>query len=296
MFAVYQVFDARAITPALKAYWRDYYLPVDQGFGASIDMIQSRFAELSPYLGLGPAWLVAALGSAGLVTIVCLGRVTVAVTLLLLIPAMISLSALKKYPLLDLRTSTFLLVLIEVTATIGVCGICALVVRRAALAGAVAIVPVIASLTQTHTFLRSHTIPPEDVRSQVRYVAGHRAPRDVILVDYASNWGFAYYWRQTVPEWHSTSTLGYVVSYPATQRIVVAADRTSAAIDSVVSQALTMRRAVPGTRIWLVRSHFRTAESKTWDQLLTAAGLSASRIDAAGLELFQAAKQPEGFR
>lgn len=86
----------------------------------------AQFAAVHGYFGLGPEWLVIALFAGGLVTLVRLGRPATALTALALWPEMALLAALHKYPFLDLRTSTFLLVSTVVVAAVGVAGGCSL--------------------------------------------------------------------------------------------------------------------------------------------------------------------------
>ena len=284
MLGVYELFDARAVTPTLTAYWRNNYVPVGDGLGASVTMIRKTFDQAHRAIGLGPVWVVLVLFAAGLVTMAYLGRFMVMVTVLLLVPEMLALSALQKYPLFDVRTSTFLLVVMAVTATIGVCGVCALVARRSVTAaGLLAAAAVATSLGQTNTFFDGHTIPLEDVRTQAADLATQRAPGDVVVVNYTSNWGFAYYWTVDPPSKKHTNTLGYQVIYPPQKRILIADGRTRPEIVSILNQALTLSRTSPGSRIWLVRTHIGPTEAEIWAGALRRDGLTASIVDDAGL-------------
>ena len=104
MLGVYKSFDERAVVPGLTTYWNHYYLPVGKGLQAGSQFITSRFDLLHAYFGLGPAWLAVGLFIVGLVTIFRLGRPATALTAFILWPEMLSVSALKKYPFLDLQT------------------------------------------------------------------------------------------------------------------------------------------------------------------------------------------------
>ncbi len=199
---------------------------------------------------------------------------------------MLALSALKRYPLLDLRTSTFLLVIVAVTAAVGVCGICTLVARRSVVAGGVlAVAAIVASVTQTHGYMRSHRIPNEDVRTQVRYIAEHRSAADVILVNLSSNWGFAYYWHLDRPSRRSNANVaqGYVAFFPGDPRIVVADDRTPAGVSAALAQAVRELAQRPEGRIWLVRTHVIATEAAAWRSALQDRGLTAEPTGPAGL-------------
>ena len=196
MLGVYEGFDARAVVPGLTAYWAGYYLPATHGLQASTTFVISRFSAVHAFFGLGPVWLGLPLFIAGLVTIFRLGRPATAIAITALWPEMLALSALKKYPFLDERTSTFLFAITVVVAAIGVAGLGSLL--RPWLKGGVAAIlaaaAAVAFTVAAHPYVRSHSIPHEDVRDQARYVATHAAPGDVILVNLSSNWGFAYYW------------------------------------------------------------------------------------------------------
>ncbi len=196
MLGVYEGFDARAVVPGLTTYWAGYYLPAADGLRASSTFVISHVNAVHAYFGLGPVWLGVPLFIAGLVTIFRLGRPATAIAVTALWPEMLALSALKKYPFLDLRTSTFLFAITVVVAAIGVAGLGSLV--RPWLKGGVAAVlaaaAAVAFTVAAQPYARSHTIPEEDVRDQARYVAAHAAPGDVIVVNLSSNWGFAYYW------------------------------------------------------------------------------------------------------
>ena len=196
MLGVYEGFDARAVVPGLTAYWADYYLPVSQGLGASSTFVISRVNAVHAHAGLGPAWLGIALFIAGLVTIFRLGRPATAIAVTALWPEMLVLSALKKYPFLDVRTSTFLFAITVVVAAIGIAGL-GLLVRpwlRGGVAAMLAAAAAVAFIIGAQPYVRIHSIVREDVRDQARYIAAHAAPGDVILVNLTSNWGFAYYW------------------------------------------------------------------------------------------------------
>jgi hypothetical protein len=200
MTVIYEAFDARAVLPGLtySPHFRYFYLPVSQGWPASITFLAARFDYMRGYFGLGPLWLAALLFAAGLVTIYRLGRPATAVTLAALWPEMLAVSALHKYPFLDERTSTFLFAVTVVTAAMGVVGVCCLLRPwlRGALAATVAVAAVAAFALGAQPYLRRHPIPAGhgDIRGQTQYIAAHAAPGDVILVNLSSNWGFAYYW------------------------------------------------------------------------------------------------------
>ena len=138
MLGVYEGFDARADLPGLtySPHFRYYYVPLTKGLHAGISFVTEHFGAVNAYFGLGPVWLAVPLFVAGLVTIFRLGRPATAVALAALWPEMLAVSALHKYPFLDLRTSTFLFAVTAVVAAIGLAGVCWLL--RKWLKGAVA--------------------------------------------------------------------------------------------------------------------------------------------------------------
>jgi hypothetical protein len=288
---VYQAFDARAVVPGLTAYWSGFYLPVAKGLHADASFVVSRFDAVGAYFGLGPAWLAIPLVVAGLVTIFRLGRPATAIAAAVIWPEMIALAALHKYPLLDLRTSTFLFAVTAAVAAIGVVGVCSLLRPwlRGALAAGLAAVAVVAFAVHAQPYVRSHSITNEDVRDQARYVAAHAAPGDVILVNLSSNWGFAYYWPDGDPSRRPDPAVlqGYEAYFPDQPRIVVAVNRDQAEVDAALAQALARARQRACSRIWLVRTHLTTPERQAWRTALRAQQLTDTRVGRDGLSVIQ---------
>lgn len=307
MVAVFVAFDARADNPGTVAYWRGFYVPVRAGVHASLTFLTHQFEGTRAFFGLGPSWLAIPLVIAGLVTLCWLGRVATAVAVVALWPEMIALSALRRYPLLDLRTSTFLIAITVVVAAIGVAGIAAalrhLLSRAAqgraagggrALAGpAVAVLVTAAAaagfIAGAVPYARSHPIPDENVRDQAHYVLRHAARDDVILVNLDSTWGFGYYWPAGAPGRHPDANVlqGYVVSYPGQPRIIQADGRGQAGVSAALSQALARSRQHGCSRIWLVRTHLGAAERAAWRTALRADGLASVPVASAGLRVIQ---------
>jgi hypothetical protein len=108
----------------------------------------------------------------------------------------------------------------------------------------------------------------EDVRSQVSYVAAHRAPGDVILVNLNGQYGFAYYWTADPPlvQRGGVQATGWHVDYPASAHIVIATDRTPAGVSDALRDALALTPS--GRTLWLVRSHVAASERAAWDAAL----------------------------
>jgi hypothetical protein len=291
MLGVYKSFDARSVVPGLTTYWNHYYLPVGKGVQASMQFVMSRFDELHAYFGLGPAWLAVGLFIAGLVTIGRLGRPATALTVVALWPEMLILSALKKYPFLDLRTSTFLFAVTVLVAAIGVAGLCSLLRPWFRGVGSAALVALagVALAINSQPYARQHTIPSEDVRDQARYVAAHGAPDDVSLVNLSSNWGFAYYWPIGQPSRRPSAVVlqGYEAYFPDQPRVVVARDRNAAGVDAALTEARTQAMEHPGARVWLIRTHMAGFEKTAWNTALKRQGLTAKSVGHDGLSVVQ---------
>jgi hypothetical protein len=283
--AIYEIFDARAVVPGLTAYWRSYYLPVHGGPARIIRFVTGQFGLIHGYFGLGPWWLAVPLVLLGLATMARLGRPATALAAAALWPEMLALSALRKYPFLDLRTSTFLITSTAVVAAIGLAGLCAAVrtwlpavlrARRDSRLAAVAAVVVAAIALAgfglaARPYVRSKLIPWEPIRQQAQYVARQAGPRDPIVVSANSNWGFAYYWPAGEPASRPdpANLQGYQAIFPAQPRIVVASQRDVAGIRVAMDEAVRLAPRGRCDRIWLVRTHVSAAELAAWRTVLT---------------------------
>lgn len=292
LLVLYKIFVARAAGAlGASAHWDGFYVPAGQGLHASVSWTLRMLGLLRADFGLGPSWLAVPLVLAGLVTAVRLGRPATALAGAALLPELIALSALKVYPFGDLRTSTWLIVAIAVFAAIGVGGIAAILRHwlpgaAARLGPALLAIAVVAGLCGAAApDVRSHSIPPEDVRDQAGYVAAHARADDVILVNLNSNWGFAYYWPDGQPARRASAVVrqGYEAYFPDQPRIVVARDRDLAAVRAALAAALARVRPGSCATIWLVRSHVSPAEQAAWTATLKAAKLTPVPVGQAGL-------------
>ncbi|WP_238013234.1 hypothetical protein KZZ52_28195 [Dactylosporangium sp. AC04546] len=276
MAAVYLTVDRANRNESLVGYWDGY-------FPAVADLpqyLRLRLDELQPALGV-PWPILVLLAGAGVATVAWRRRPATAAALALLPVIAVAAGVTRSYPLLDLRTSHFLLVLWVATAAIGLVGAADLLagllegrLRRpwaAAVAAAVVAVAVAgyAVANRTEVWQQSRVnAADEDVRAQVRYVAGHRGPGDVVLVNMSGQYGFAYYWPANRPQFvrGGVQATGWYVRYRPEDRIIVAADRDHRGIVGALDEA--RRLAGPGGRVWLVRSHVQPAEAALWHEAL----------------------------
>ena len=105
--------------PALRTFWDLYYLPASP---RAFTKVWTRLTVLAPALGL-PAMLAIVLFATGCIVLVQIGRPGSACSVALLWIEMMVVAMARRYPLLDLRTSQFLLVVSLVTIVIGFLGI-----------------------------------------------------------------------------------------------------------------------------------------------------------------------------
>ena len=270
MATVYLKFDAGAISPALIKDWRLFYMPADEGAGASWHFLYLRLGHVRSDFGLGPAWLALPLVLAGLVTLFQVGRPMTACAIVLLAPLLITLSAMKRYPLLDARTSTFLIVIVVVVAAIGLVGLCVQLLRSSA-AAAVAVAVAATALFVAGAFhdVRAHTIPGdrENIRAQTQFVAAHRAPDDVILVNLTSSWGFAYYWHHGPLARRPSENVdaGFLAVFPTQRQIVVASGRKLKDVQAALRRALATAKRTNAAHIWVVKAHVSDSEARVWN-------------------------------
>jgi hypothetical protein len=289
MLAVYVAFDSPAVVPGLTGFWDGYYVPVHSGLHASVQFINLRFHRMAPFFGLGPAWVAVPLVIAGVVTVFRCGRPATALTLVVLWPVMFVVAAAKKYPLLDHRTSTFLLTLTTVTAALGVAGIAAELRRWIRLGGAAAVATLAAAAfiagVSADGYVREHALSSEPLRAQVRYVATHRGPDDVVVVNMSSNWGFGYYFPAHTPARVPAPELlqQYRVIYPDEPRIVMVANKLRPAVSGSVLRALAIARQHPGARIWLIRTHVSQHEAANWALAIRQSGVDFTPVGSSGL-------------
>jgi hypothetical protein len=234
----------------------------------------TRLDQLSPVLGL-PWPAVLSFAALGVVALVRLGHPATATAVVLMPIGAIVAGVARIYPLLDQRTSHFLLVTLAATGWLGLVWLVLAAGRRLVPDHAFAAVALIGLLAAggyvavNHQWLRyPYLSGSEDLRGQVEYVRSHRRPGDVILVNTPGGFGFGYYWTADRPQFvHGGSQpTGWYITYPPATGIVVAAGRD---YDSI-SRALAEADQLAGTsgRIWLIRSHVLPPEADVWTAVL----------------------------
>ncbi|MEV4621908.1 hypothetical protein AB0J74_24765 [Asanoa sp. NPDC049573] len=264
---------------AMESFWEPFF----PTFGQLPGFLGGRLTGLRPFLGM-PWPLLLLLAAAGLVTVARSGRPALALAGALLLPAGVLAGLAHRYPLLDLRTSHFLLVCLTAFAALGVVGIATsaggLLARRSR-AGATAVAAVLALATlggylwATADWLRFNGNDPElgvrvsatseDTRRPTAYVWANRRPGDIVLVSGSAMFGFAFYWPERPghrPD--PNSAVGWRPTY-ADDAIVVSGGRDPAAIHAAVLEAIGLAdKSSPEAVVWVIRSHQSEEEKAAW--------------------------------
>ncbi len=272
----------------LRHYWDAYYPPGDPS--AAWGFLLARLQAMAPTTGLGSVPLVLVGCSLGTAALLLRRRRSSALLLPLAFGELVLASALHLFPLLDLRTSTWLAVLAVVLTGLGL----AQVVERAAV-GRRGVAVVLAALgggvfaVANTGHVRDHLIPDEDVRAQARYVQLHQRPGDVVIVDLTASFGYGYY-RGTNPlpiiDSGAVSATGFLVRYddPA---VVAMHARDRAAPGEALQEAA--RRLGPHGRVFVVRSHLSSPEAAGWQQALAGCQVTTLRVGIEPLLILQGA-------
>lgn len=250
---------------ALAHYWVDYYLPTD--LGGALAFLGDRAGGLPALFALGSWWVLGPLLVAGLVVLAVRRLTGVLATVLLLVVLALSAGAVKAYPLLDQRTSTYLYAAVAVVLAAGVLGLASLLARARRSLALLVVLPYALAVAVGAVPASAVDISREDVRAQVRYLDAVRGPGDVVLVGYASSFAYAYY----SPDLPATITaadqtaIGYTVSFPATSRVVVIQSREPVEVRRAVQAACRM--AGPGGRVWRAHTHLAGIEARVYEEL-----------------------------
>ncbi len=276
----------RGRTDNLREYWAPYFPSI----GDLPGFLWHHANELSPMVGMASP-VLAAFFLLGVLTAISWGHPGTAAAMALLPVAAIVLGLARIYPLLDLRTSHFLLVATGAVAGLGVVGTATWLVDRFAaqdarprgqvVAAALATMVVLVGFAGVnHRWYRFDGAEPgvgyqtpqtlEDTRTAAAYVSAHRGPGDVIVLSQLSRYGFAFYWSQGPVE--------LVKPYPtaiswmagvADPGIVAIDGRTTADIRPRLEAGLDLaRQRGPQAKVWLVRSHLTPQERYAWQQVL----------------------------
>lgn len=282
---IYGAFVAPVRTPALRDWWSGFYPSVPQLPG----YLHHRLQQLGPQLGFGHVAVVLLLAAAGVAVLAAQRRGMTALAVLLTPAIAVILGVTRTYPLLDQRTSYFLMVQWAVLAGIAVAGVAVGVARLVpggpAARGRLAIacvltLAVLGSFAATHRFwYRFDGLDPRvpmtnqparyDVRTAVRWVDQHRHPGDVLVINDRAVFGYIFYHSGASMRWvPATNTLGWVPVAPVDPDIVVVPGRAASQIQDAVGRAVARARANgSGARVLVLRTAW-SAEKDSWQAAL----------------------------
>jgi hypothetical protein len=288
--AIYEVVVRPQITARLVAFWDGYYMPT-RSASAAVSFLHLRLHQLAPYMGFRALLLDAVLALAGIAALIWLRRYALAAMLPVTVAIVIVASAARKYPFGDLRTSTFWLVVVPLLMAVAVAAAAQLAARldrRAPLL--VAAVALAIWVPATDTYIRSHSIPVEDIHSEVTYLEAHFRPGDVVIVSYGASFGFAYYYPYQPSFPAGVGPNGHVVAYPRLPWMVVLTARQPVDIANALATARAKIAAEPSRargRIWILRSHQTRTEVQAWRQDLAGDDVRAIHVGPNPILLYQ---------
>ncbi|MBV1855700.1 hypothetical protein [Catellatospora tritici] len=278
--AIYFGVARRADSDVMQRYWADNMPSLSE----LPRYLVRQLGALQPALG-APVWLLFALAATGVATLFWRGRPATAVAVLLMPVVEVVLGVAKVYPLMELRTSHFLYVVLLAMAGIGAAGLGAATVaaarpgNRSALVVAAALPVLLVGAYTVHIapWLRFDGDAPgislktgmarEDVRSAVRYVRANHDQRDVIVVNQVARYGLAFYWQDLpVVLTPRPNTVGWSVEFPDAPNLLLAPTGANGIRDTL---AEAVRRAeATGGRVLLIRSHLNAADVAAWSEAL----------------------------
>jgi hypothetical protein len=278
------------VTPRLTAYWAAFYMPT-KSIAAATSFVHQEFHGLAPYMGFGSLAVDAVGALAGIAALVWLRRFALAVMLPVILVIVIVASAADKYPFGDLRTSTFWLVIVPVLMAVAVAAVGHLATvadRRMPLL--VAAVALAVWVSATLPFMRVHSIPVEDVHSEITYLESHYRRGDVVIVSYGASFGFAYYFPAQASYPAGGGPNGHVIAYPSVPWLVVLTKRQAVDIADALATARAKIAAEPAGargRIWIIRSHQTTIEIQAWQKDLAGDAVTAIPVGPDPILLYQ---------
>lgn len=292
--------DRPGQTPSLRAYWADLYVPLHAGTADILHFLHYRAVAELQAVGLGPSWVAAALVLLGLVTLVRLGFPALALVVPAVTVEQLVAASAQRYPLFDLRTSTWFTVLLTAVAAVGVCGLLRVALRGArglagwqgsaarATAGALVGVLVVALASPVSAAVRTAaatTTPLEDVQGQVRTILEQHRPGDVVVANVDAGFGLGVYWPAPPELVANQARLNtFRVTYPPADRVVVATTISQPAEIAAVRAAVALARPAPGARVWVVLSHWHPLERQTMLATLGQCGTLTTPPHQHGLE------------
>jgi hypothetical protein len=263
--------------PALRNFWRASYLP--QHGLAVLGQVWHRLYVLAPALAM-PAAVFIGLLIVGSVVLAGLQRRALAIAVPAMWAAFIVSGITRYYPVLDQRTSHFILIMSVAIAAIGAAGIVVAMASRSRVAAL--LVLAVAGGAFVHSaapYFRTVAMPNEDVRSQVTYVAAHYEQGDTIVVSWVSKWDFSFYWPggkivYSVDPRNVNNATGFFPRLGNVPNVVYTNGRAQSDTDRTVRQATALSRAPHATgRVWVIRTRMSLGEPNAWATTFAKLGL-----------------------
>jgi len=281
---IYLAIDKPHQIPSLAAYWRANYIPHNKGMHAVFSFLRHHGAPVTPYLGFHASVVSLVLALGGIATLVRIHRPALALTTPLTIVAVMIASTFRKYPFLNLRTSTFWLIMVVVLMAIGAAGaVHALQSRNVLMAAAVAVAALGFWCYSTSGYVRSTVLPNQNVRAEIAYFNAHYRSGDILVLGYTTTFEFAYYEPRITPTYRHVSSLstGFLPTYPNVSWIVEVMNNHPAGAITAWHAAQLKAAQHPGARIWIILTR-QPAQLLEWHTLLE--GSNASFVSLGGPE------------
>jgi hypothetical protein len=280
LLVLYIVLIARVRVPALAAFWADYY----PGPAQLPAYLHDQMRILAPSLGFGRWWVWFLFVLGGLAVLVAM-RATAMAGALTLLPVLLAvLGVAKAYPLLEARTSFFLLTVAAAVTGVAVAGVASVLARWAAprrptLAPVLTVVLALVAIggfgAVNHASFRQQNpavIRYTDVRTQTRWVDANRRPGDVVLLSFNARYGYLFYHDDQPLHWHPSDRFahGWDAVMPPDADLVTSDGLTPEYIQRAVDEAVAQARANgPQARVLIVRSFwFFAGEPDAWQAAL----------------------------
>jgi len=273
---LYLLFTAPGNNPILQRWWAATFVPLDQGAGAALSFAGSRLAGALGRAGYGPWPVTLGLVLAGLAGCWLAGQRALALYGPVLTIGLVLAGAAELYPLLEDRTSLFFTILLTVYAAAGVAAAVTRLATRWYLLVPAAVVLAGAGMLVAPSVRAAGTVemPEGGVREEIAWARAGARPGDVIVVNHAAQFAFAYYWpeRPVFTGTDAITAVRYRVTYPGDPDVVVAHRKEQAVLDAAIDAAAARN---PG-RILVILGWATPAGMRQWQAAARRAGTVTS--------------------
>lgn len=272
----YILVDRQGRTADLVHWWTAFF-PTVRGLP---EYLVESLRYLSPFHNSVWALLLSVLFGLGIFKLWRLDRKITVTSIFIVICMAVVAGVMKVFPLLDQRTSTYLLTIITMTIALGTLHFIEL---SSDLLGhhveyilwpAVVIFVVIASLPAMTIY------PLEDTRDTTRYVESHFKQGDTVITSPGAGYGFSFYWptRPDLCRPSSANSVAFGVCYPGKSIVILP---PSFSPGDQLSQAVDSRLKHPGgNSLWVVSTHLSRQETPFVKQWIKEGHLAYSRGNA----------------